>query len=1408
MEQLSKKKPLITELLGQLSPENLAELQTSFDAFAHDGKVCLAHFVAVARRVLRHPEAVSSSVDRDNLNNMVDLFEQIDIDKDEHISWSDFAGTVIKNTSFSEFALPEYDSKGHHTFGLPFSDMFRKHSEDQHLERMALCDTSKRLLGMEKNGNWCVLDANSCEVLRRYAETTKTSVLAGCWIADQDLFVVARNDRKTHVFHSATWELVQEIMTSHPILSLSYTSTLGRCFAGDMEGNLLCWDAGKRSSHFEDTFTNAHNSYILDNQYIQDLGLLVSCSSDRTVKFWSLKDNTCRGLRKGHTAGVHRIAYSSHFRLVATAGAGREIILWNTFSEFPVSKLVKHETTIVGLQCAADSPQLLSVDASGLVCIWDLRTFGCSQSWRTDVYPVVDTMLNSATGRLYIAGNSVAYFDRKSIENVERFERAFSSMTISSINKLIFASAGRKLYSWRTDNGELQQLFSGIGSCDVTCLLPVKNEEHLLIGDMEGAVWVYTMSNGKNVKKINVFSDSVDRMYLIHKRPRQDVRELGKDDRSVQEEQGKYALAIGTSGLCKVFCYEGEGSSNVQWNAVQLMTEVRTSQERRGSPLGSGIDRRRSVAALQQSSILRKPSTTRSLPVRAPKHMHALSEPILSESTETTYTVEAYVKSLDFSVKHAVSADMGLCVFAVNETVCCVDIDEGELRSWCKLPHPVSSLCFLESLQTCVAFCSDEGNTYLEVLQLPVCRHLMSIIATGMGTVKHSFYSDSRYKLHTINDEGCLSTWDAFGMCKAFNSQLQRFLSSAEQQKNNRQLYQNRYVAELKGIRGGLNAIKFAYDLEQGVVVALKFFAEEDEFRCEKSILEAVKSPFVIRMLHSFSDPQKEEFCISMEKADRSLHDMIRTSSGLSHEQEQQVSVQIATGLKDLHRQGFISSDMKPKNVMIFGNNFKIIDLDNGRLIDSVMPIKYTPNYCPPEMAKLKLKRIPSFKASRTFDSWGYGMTLYETLARMPYFDGGELTMDEDEILEFLAAEHPTSSLRISESKIRNSVFREIISKCLQFDPEKRWDMDQVLECLDLQGLTKFASPALPKVSFERVSGIPKFQPFSMRTDVVDIVQTMGKLDHNLDKVAWFSSPSVILGSVFDNSKTTRGAQLYAVNYVNGDVVGTLPRLSTLEGAPAEDCALPLNSEDNDGKQSDKKSSNPQKKQSASLSPLKKLKLMRSGGNAKRPTRAVSDASICDTEEQPWYFPECGAHASKPQDQMQSLAQHISVLHTSPTKHFSSGTPSQYQTPPRQQQLHGNETEDVAHFGTPSRLREVSLSTAASPVFEEWKRLGGVEIAKASRQLKFDKKSSLSSSIQALKMHITKEERIQLKATELDKSLRGVGTVASPSSRQAFSKLGNDKRSVDIGFLLQTPRIGCSVSTQETASDNGSETHD
>eukprot|EP00927_Polykrikos_kofoidii_P048389 TRINITY_DN42672_c0_g2_i1.p1 TRINITY_DN42672_c0_g2~~TRINITY_DN42672_c0_g2_i1.p1 ORF type:complete len:561 (+),score=97.21 TRINITY_DN42672_c0_g2_i1:57-1739(+) len=190
----------------------------------------------------------------------------------------------------------------------------------------------------------------------------------------------------------------------------------------------------------------------------------------------------------------------------------------------------------------------------------------------------------------------------------------------------------------------------------------------------------------------------------------------------------------------------------------------------------------------------------------------------------------------------------------------------------------------------------------------------------------------------------------------------------------------------------------------------------------------------------------------------------------------------LAAGLAWMHSRNLCHLDIKPANVMCFGDRWKLIDLEGAVPLSAMPPAKVdlasvTPLYAPPELAKAVLADpeivasgtgVLNLEANGRMDTWAAGVVLLDALAHQCAFQDtwsgfqmqAMMSFDEDEgglgfkkdWYEWLA---DPAALRLEDYLgdcaaglallSESSELRELLTGLLEKEPCKRFTAEELL---------------------------------------------------------------------------------------------------------------------------------------------------------------------------------------------------------------------------------------------------------------------------------------------------------------------------------------------------------------------------
>jgi formylglycine-generating enzyme required for sulfatase activity len=225
--------------------------------------------------------------------------------------------------------------------------------------------------------------------------------------------------------------------------------------------------------------------------------------------------------------------------------------------------------------------------------------------------------------------------------------------------------------------------------------------------------------------------------------------------------------------------------------------------------------------------------------------------------------------------------------------------------------------------------------------------------------------------------------------------------------------------------------------------VAIKIFSNESG-KQERQIAElqtaiSLKHP---GLLEGFSPEQgwlKGVECLGlvMELAGESLVKRLQRG-GLPLPEVKAMVKNLAGALHYLHERGIVHRDVKPANIMLVGNQWKLTDFGISRLLENRTGSDTSPSnqvgtiaYAPPESYVGKI--------SRAWDLWSLGVAIAEMLAGKHPFAGNNMA----EMMQRVSYEVPDIPCELPPP------FTSIVGGCLVKDYKQRWTASQVLAALD-----------------------------------------------------------------------------------------------------------------------------------------------------------------------------------------------------------------------------------------------------------------------------------------------------------------------------------------------------------------------
>jgi len=181
-----------------------------------------------------------------------------------------------------------------------------------------------------------------------------------------------------------------------------------------------------------------HSHFIEDVVLSSDGAFALSCSWDRTLRLWDLKNGVTTKTFVGHDKDVLSVAFSADNRQIVSASRDRTIKLWNTLGECKVTIAENnHSEWISCVRFSPDvsNPIIVSCGWDRVVKVWDLQDF----KLKYNLYGhtgYINTLAISPNGVMCASGGKDG---NVMMWNLNERSHMFSLNAVSTINALEFS---------------------------------------------------------------------------------------------------------------------------------------------------------------------------------------------------------------------------------------------------------------------------------------------------------------------------------------------------------------------------------------------------------------------------------------------------------------------------------------------------------------------------------------------------------------------------------------------------------------------------------------------------------------------------------------------------------------------------------------------------------------------------------------------------------------------------------------------------------------------------------------------------------------------------------------------------------------------------------------------------------
>jgi len=265
-----------------------------------------------------------------------------------------------------------------------------------------------------------------------------------------------------------------------------------------------------------------------------------------------------------------------------------------------------------------------------------------------------------------------------------------------------------------------------------------------------------------------------------------------------------------------------------------------------------------------------------------------------------------------------------------------------------------------------------------------------------------------------------------------------------------------RYKLQEEAFKGGMGIVFKAMHKQTRAALAIKVLhphlADNTSylmrFEQEAKAASQLKHPNIVTV-HDFGITPNSIAYLVMEWLDGpSLEKVVKLSGPMSGQRFCQIFIQTSNALAHAHRKGVVHRDIKPSNIIltvsdVSADNVKLVDFGIAKIISDEVNLDLTsagdllgsPFFMSPEQCS-------GGKIDHRSDIYSLGCVMYEALCGKPPLMGSNAAQTYQKHLN----EMPKQPRTINPSIVRPELYEPMLFKCLQKDPDKRFNSMEELE--------------------------------------------------------------------------------------------------------------------------------------------------------------------------------------------------------------------------------------------------------------------------------------------------------------------------------------------------------------------------